>query len=109
MTWDDVAFVFKPDDRPSVASPVAALSWRLLNQTNESDYRLGNEISKQNEDYRGSKTIYKNCQSRQTQGLSAFTDVTVLEVHSFHTNVDKNSASNSRQIPASNSRKKIQL
>ena len=38
------------DDQPSVASPVAALSWRLQNQTNESDYRLGNEISKQNED-----------------------------------------------------------
>ena len=95
MTYKNGVFVFKPDDRPSVASPVAALSWRLLNQTNESDYRLGNEISKQNEDYRGSKTIYKNCQSRQTQGLSAFTDVTVLKVHSFYTNFDKNSASNS--------------
>ena len=44
MTYKNGVFVFKPDDRPSVASPVAALSWRLQNQTNESDYRLRNEI-----------------------------------------------------------------
>jgi len=39
LTYKNVAFVFKPDDQPSVASPVATLSWRLQNQTNESDYR----------------------------------------------------------------------
>ena len=65
MTYKNVAFVFKPDDQPSVASPVAALSWRLQNQTNESDYRLGNEISKQNED---SKQFIKIAKADRPRG-----------------------------------------
>ena len=41
------------------------------------------------------KQFIKIAKADRPRGLSVFTNVTVLEVHSFYTDSDKNSASNS--------------